>query len=262
MKTFFVAGVLVLLLLTVALASGQVLNVDTSGNVTQAGNLTIQNPGTALLIDLSNSNCAGAGCMTANEFLQFGWDATNSAFQITTKATGTGTGRNIEITPSGSSTSYVANTSGGFTNGKWTVGSSGIFTLYDNVTTAGIGTAAVVGVTDLTNQSASFTATNIVPSTPAAGHYEIRYYADITSACTTGSATWTFVFSWSDATSARTLTTALNVGTSLSATSYIEGVIPLYAQNGSAISVTETRSPVCGSGTPHFDIHADVVWTV
>jgi hypothetical protein len=261
MKNSFVAGIV--LLIGTSLASAQVLNVDTSGNVTQAGNLTIEDPSTALLIDLSNSNCSGVNCGTANEFLQFGWDGTNSAFQITAKATGTGAIRNIEITPSGSSTNYTfVNTTGSFTNGKLTVGSSGIFTLYDNVTTAGIGAATVVGVTDIVNQTSNNSG-NIVTSTSAAGHYEIRYYADVATPCTTGSTTWTFTFGWTDAsaTARSSPNIALTISTAQTSSAYISGVLPIYAASGSAISYTETHTPLCSSGTPKFDLHAEVVWT-
>lgn len=260
MKKFFVA--VTLLFLTTASVNAQVLRVDTSGNVIQNGNLTIQNPGTALAIDLSNSNCSGANCGTANEYLQFGWDSTNSDFQISTAASGTGVARNIEITPGGSPTSYVANTSGGFTNGKWTVGSSGTFTLYNNVATAGIGTASVVGVTDITNQTGNNSG-NIVASTAVAGHYEIRYYADVATPCTTGSTTWTFTFSWTDA-STTTRTTpniTLTISTAQTSSAYVNGVLPIYAGSGTAISYSETHSALCGSGTPKFDLHAEVVWT-
>jgi hypothetical protein len=258
MKTLSVAAVL--LLFTAAFSNAQVLNVDTSGNVTQAGNLVIQDPGNAQVIDLSNSNCSGTNCGTANEYLQFGWDSTNLDFQISSQATGTGTSRGIEITPKSAPANYVFDTGGNFGNGKFAVGSAGTVTKYNNVSTAGIGMATVIGVADATGINNTTSAVTIATPT-ASGHYEIRYYADASTVCTSGSSTWSITLNWQDVSAARSVTSAtFSIGTSQAVGSFTSGSYPIYAAASNAITITATRNSSC-SAVAKIDVHAEVLWT-
>ncbi len=76
------------------------------------------------------------------------------------------------------------------------VAAGGIFTLYDNLTTAGLGFPTVLGVSDVTAQSASQTTVNILASTPAAGNYlgsataSAISYTTTYTACTSGTGTY------------------------------------------------------------------------
>ena len=241
-------------------ALADVVLVDVSGNVTQAGNLTIRNPGTAPVVDLSNSNCLGTGCSTTNEFLQFGWDSTNSDFQISTQTGGTGTGRGIEITPKGASPSYVFDTSGNFGNGKMTVGSGGPISKYNNVSTAGIGVPAVIGVADSTGLNNTTSAVTI--ATPsAAGHYEVRYYLDASTVCTSSTSNWSVTIAWQDASAARSQTSAmLSIGTSQMAGYFLSAATPIYSAASQPITITATRNSSC-SAVAKVDVHAEVLWT-
>ena len=120
-------------------------------------------------------------------------------------------------------------------------------------TTTGCSGGGAVGSSDVTGQSTSQTST-AVATAPGAGNYNLRYYADVNTACTTGANTVSFTLSWTDATAARTLQTgSLPMGSSTSA-SYITGEIPIRVASGN-VTYTSTVSGSCGSGTSEYDVH-------
>ena len=140
------------------------------------------------------------------------------------------------------------------------VNTGGIFTLYDNLTTAGLGFATVLGVSDVTAQSASQTTVNLLASTPAAGHYLIRLYMDQNALCTTGQGSAYATVSWTDASHAHTaLTVPLTLANTAisSANGFVDAAIPVWSATASAISYTTTYT-ACTSGTGTYDLHAEV----
>jgi hypothetical protein len=138
--------------------------------------------------------------------------------------------------------------------------SSGAFTTYDGITTAGLGLVAVEGVSDVTAQSTSQTTVNLLASTGAAGHYLVRIYLDQNALCTTGTGSVYATVAWTDATHAHTaLTVPLTLAnTSISsANGFIDAAIPLWSSTSSSISYTTTYA-ACASGTGTYDLHAEV----
>ena len=145
-------------------------------------------------------------------------------------------------------------------NANDTVASGGIFTLYDNLTTAGLGFATVLGVSDVTGQSASQSTVNILSSTPAAGHYLVRLYLNQNAVCSTGTGNVYATVSWTDAVHAHTaVTVPLTLITTAVSTAngYVDAAIPLWSATSSAISYTTTYT-ACTSGTGTYDLHAEV----
>jgi hypothetical protein len=158
-----------------------------------------------------------------------------------------------DLLTGGGSQAAVANTND-------QVAAGGIFTLYDNLTTAGLGFATVLGVSDVTAQSASQTTVNILASTPAAGHYLVRLYVDQNALCTTGTGSVYATVSWTDATHAHTaLTVPLTLANTAisSASGFVDAAIPLWSATASAISYTTTYT-ACATGTGTYDLHAEV----
>jgi hypothetical protein len=138
--------------------------------------------------------------------------------------------------------------------------SGGIFSLYDNLTTAGLGLDTVLGVSDVTAQSASQSSVNLLASTPAAGHYLVRIYLDQNGLCTTGTGLAYATVSWTDATHAHTAQTVplTLANTSISSPNgYIDAAIPLWSATASAITYTTTYT-ACTTGTGTYDLHAEV----
>ena len=141
--------------------------------------------------------------------------------------------------------------------------SSGAFTTYDGITTAGLGVDVVEGVSDKTAQSASLTTQNLIASTGAAGHYQVRIYLDQSALCTTGTGLVYATVSWTDASAAHTATTVplTLANTSISSSNgFIDAAIPLWSAASSAISYTTTYT-ACATGTGTYDIHAAVTRT-
>lgn len=145
-------------------------------------------------------------------------------------------------------------------NANFVIGSGGNATTYDGATTAGLGLATVLGVSDVTAQSASQSSVNLIASTSAAGHYLVRLYLSQNGLCTTGTGAVYATVSWTDAHNAHTAQTVpltlANTAIS-SANGYIDAAIPLWSATSSAISYTTTYT-ACTSGTGTYDIHAEV----
>lgn len=135
-----------------------------------------------------------------------------------------------------------------------------VVTSYAGLTTAGLGLTTVLGVSDVTAQSASQTTVNLLASTPAAGHYLVRLYVDQNALCTTGTGSVFATISWTDATHAHTAQTVpltlANTAVSTPA-GYIDAAVPLWAASASAISYTTTYA-ACATGTGTYDLHAEV----
>jgi hypothetical protein len=145
-------------------------------------------------------------------------------------------------------------------NGNVVISSGGVATTYDGLSTAGLGLDAVLGVSDVTAQSASQTTVNLLASTSAAGHYLIRLYLDQNALCTTGTGLVYATVTWTDATHAHTAQTVplTLANTSISSPAgFIDAVVPLWAAASSAISYTTTYT-ACATGTGTYDLHAEV----
>jgi fibronectin-binding autotransporter adhesin len=135
--------------------------------------------------------------------------------------------------------------------------SSGLLTTIDGLTTAGTGVPITEAVSNVTAQSSSQSTVTLATS-PAAGSYAIRYYADMSTACTTGSDLVSFQFNWTDGTNARVLTTGtLTLGAAQTTGSYLSGVIPIYVGSGN-VTYASTVTGACATGTSAYDIHASL----
>jgi hypothetical protein len=145
-------------------------------------------------------------------------------------------------------------------NANLVLGSGGNYSIYDGMTTAGVGLDTVLGVSDVTSQSASQTSVNLLASTPAAGHYLVRLYLDQSALCTTGTGLVYATVSWTDATharSAQTVPLTLANTTNSTTAGFIDAAIPLWSATTSAITYITTYS-ACASGTGTYDLHAEV----
>ena len=146
------------------------------------------------------------------------------------------------------------------TNANAQMNTGGILTEYAGLATAGLGEATVLGVSDVTAQSASQSTVNLLASTSSAGHYLVRIYLDQNALCTTGTGSAYATISWTDATHAHTAQTVplTLANTSISsANGFIDAAIPLWAAASTAISYTTTYS-ACATGTGSYDLHAEV----
>lgn len=146
------------------------------------------------------------------------------------------------------------------TNVNDTLSAGGIFTLYDNITTAGLGIPVVEAVSDVTGQTASQSSVNLVASTGSAGHYIVKIYIDQNALCTTGTGNVYATVSWTDASHAHTATTVpLNLITTAvsSPNGYVDATIPLWSAVSDAISYTTTYT-ACTTGTASYDLHAEL----
>lgn len=115
------------------------------------------------------------------------------------------------------------------------------------------GGSVTIGASDVTAQATSQGSTTIATA-PGAGNYNLRYYADVNTACTTGSNSVTFTANWTDATLARSLTTGSLTFASSTAASYLSGEIPIRVASGN-VTYTSTVTGACGSGSSSYDVH-------
>lgn len=119
-----------------------------------------------------------------------------------------------------------------------------------------INQTGVVARSDVTNQSTSQSAVTLLTSPPV-GTYELHYYADVSTLCTTGQNELLFTFNWSDATAARALTSGVLEMPSASTTGlFLSGVIPMYVGSGN-LTYSSTVTGTCATGTSTYDVH---VW--
>lgn len=135
-----------------------------------------------------------------------------------------------------------------------------LFSTYDSLTTAGLGLATVLGVSDVTSQTASQSTVNLIASTGAAGHYTVRLYMDQNALCTTGTGSVYATVNWTDASHAHAATTVpLNLITTAvsSAYGFVDAAVPLWAASSTAITYSTTYA-ACATGTASYDLHAEV----
>jgi hypothetical protein len=138
--------------------------------------------------------------------------------------------------------------------------SSGMFTTYDGLTLVNLGIPTDLGTSDVTAQSTSQSSVTLL-SSPTAGHYFVKYYADQNATCTTGANTVSFTFNWTDGSNARSLTTGnLPLGSSQATSNYLEGSFDIWV-GSSNVTYTSTVSGACGTGTSSYDIHAEALRT-
>jgi hypothetical protein len=141
--------------------------------------------------------------------------------------------------------------------------SGNLFTNYGGSALVGRGVPSILGVANVTGSSATIGTTNLVASTPAAGHYRIQFYVDQGTACsnaTAGSVLTTI--SWTDATAARVNTNNMLFTTSGSTTgpagtAWVASTINVWAASASAITYATTYT-ACTTGTATYDLHAAV----
>jgi hypothetical protein len=107
---------------------------------------------------------------------------------------------------------------------------------------------------NVTGQTSSQSAVTLATS-PSAGLYHLRYYADQNATCSSG-ATVYFTFNWTDGTNARSLNTGtLSLGSSQLGSGYLSGTFPVYVNSGN-VTYSSTFS---GSATCSYDVHAVLV---
>src|SRR5208283_3341333 len=102
----------------------------------------------------------------------------------------------------------------------------------------------------LTGLSANHGPDNIA-TTPAAGHYEIKFYSHVLAPCTTGSYTVKYTLAWTDPGLARQIQTgSLTIAATQIASSFLSGVQPIILASGSpTIQTAVTGTCSTGSGT-------------
>lgn len=119
-----------------------------------------------------------------------------------------------------------------------------------------INQTGIVARSDVTAQSTSQSAVTLLTSPPV-GIYELYYYADVNTLCTTGQNELSFTFNWTDATAAKALTSGVLEIPSASTTGlYLSGMIALYVGSGN-VTYSSTVTGTCATGTSSYDVH---VW--
>jgi hypothetical protein len=218
----------------------------------------------AKIITKFGTGAVAASDLTTTAVAVFYYDGTDMELQNPQTASSSGTVQD----GGGTTTSGEICTSTGTAhvcgwNGNDIIASGGNFTTYDGMATAGVGLDTVLGVSDVTSQSASQTTVNILASTPAAGHYMVRLYLDQNALCTTGTGVVYATVGWTDATHARTATTVpLTLANTTNSTTlgFIDAAIPLWSATASAITYTTTYTG-CATGTGTYDLHAAIART-
>jgi len=231
---------------TTVLASNDLTTTAIAIFIYDGTDMELANPqtatGTGTVISIATTSPITGGTITTTGTIACGTCVTSAAGLASTDL----------ITGSGSQ--------GVQANANDTVNTGGIFTLYDNLTTAGLGFPTVLGVSDVTAQSTSQSTVNLVASTGFAGHYLVRLYIDQNALCTTGTGNVYATIGWTDATHAHTALTiplTLANGSISSTTGFVDAAVPLWAASSTAITYTTTYT-ACTSGTGTYDLHAEV----
>lgn len=118
-----------------------------------------------------------------------------------------------------------------------------------------------VGDSDVTGQTASQGAVNLVGTVPATAKYRVSYYANQAAVCGSGTVTVLFTFNWVDPRSARSVSSVvLTIGPAQAPiTGSIQGAIPIEALASTAITYTSTLTGSCATGGPaSYDAHIAV----
>lgn len=149
-------------------------------------------------------------------------------------------------------------------SGNTTINTSGLFTKYNSMTTAGQGTSVVLAELDQTGVStANSGSAQTLLTTPAAGLYLVQAYADQSAGCTTvGSGSLNAAIGWTDATHARvSVANWLSIipGTAATGTTtWSSDLQTIWVASGALITITATYV-ACTTGTWTYDLHANVL---
>jgi hypothetical protein len=202
-------------------------------------------PCTTTALSLQYNNGGAFGCLT--EF-------TYASSTITSSAAG-----KVDLSAENSSTSFKVPVFAGATSGADGAVDYDSTAKLTHVRTSGADSivVATIGSSDVLAQSTSQSAVTLA-SAPTAASYAIWYYASQNAVCTTGSNSVNFTFNWTDAGSARSLTTgSLPLGTAQVASGYLSGEFPIFVNSGN-VTYTSTVNGTCASGTSSYDIHASI----
>lgn len=116
---------------------------------------------------------------------------------------------------------------------------------------------AVAGRSTVLAQSTSQSAVTLATS-PVAGEYDIHFYSNLNTPCTTGSNSVSFTFSWTDASNSRVLSTSfLALGTQTTGR-YMSGIVPVHVGSGN-VTYSSAVIGTCTSGTSTYDVD---VWII
>jgi hypothetical protein len=120
------------------------------------------------------------------------------------------------------------------------------------------GVPSIMASGNTTGQSTSL-GTVTLANAPTAGQYTLTYYADQNAVCTTGSNSVSFTFNWTDATSARSVTTGpLTLAAAQTASSFLTGLQPIWVGSGN-VTYSSTVSGTCATGTSTYDVHVTLI---
>jgi hypothetical protein len=237
-----------------------------TGTVQLSDTLNMQDPGTNETVHVSNQNCSGTLCATADEYIQVAWDNTNGAFLLSTQKSGTGTQRPFWLGATGAE-NWGIDTSGEFkpfVDNSKTLGTSsarpsttytyaldmkGLLANYNNVATAGYGATPIRGSVVATAQAAAISTTTAY-AVPATSNALFRISGNIGCTTSSAAATATLTLSWTDTsstvqTAVPTLATCTTLG-SASMTSFTQVI--------QAKLSTNITYAVAIASTPTYDL--------
>lgn len=237
-----------------------------TGTTQLSDTLNMQDPGTNQTVHVSNQNCAGTLCATADEYFQVSWDNTNGAFLLSTQKSGTGTQRPLWFGATGAE-NWGLDTSGEFkpfVDNSKTLGTSsarpsttytyaldmkGLLANYNNVATAGYGIPAIRGSVVATAQAAAISTTTAY-AVPATSNALFRISGNIGCTTSSAAATATLTLGWTDTSSTAqsavpTLATCTTLG-SASMTSFTQVI--------QAKLSTNITYAVAIASTPTYDL--------
>jgi hypothetical protein len=241
-----------------------------TGATLMSNSLTLQNPGTSQTLQLSNGNCSGALCATANEYVNLSYDATNTAFFLQSYKSGTGSTRSLCFGAS-SSEQWCTDSSGEFkpfvdntrTLGTTTLRPSttftyildmkGLLTNYNNVATAGYGQAVIRGSVVATAQVAAISTTTAY-AVPSTSNALFRISGNIGCSASSSGGTATVTLSWTDTSS--TVQTA--VPTLATCTTLGSASMTSFTQLVQAKLSTNITYAVAIANTPTYDLRFTV----
>jgi hypothetical protein len=241
-----------------------------TGATLMSNSLTLQNPGTSQTLQLSNGNCSGALCATANEYVNLSYDATNTVFFLQSYKSGTGSTRSLCFGAS-SSEQWCTDSSGEFkpfVDNTRTLGTTsarpstaftyildmkGLLTNYNNVATAGYGQAVIRGSVVATAQVAAISTTTAY-AVPATSNALFRISGNIGCSTSSAAATATLTLSWTDTSS--TVQTA--VPTAATCTTLGSASMTSFTQLVQAKLSTNITYAVAIASTPTYDLRFTV----
>jgi hypothetical protein len=240
---------------------------NTVSNPTISDTLTMLDPGTSQTINWSNSNCSGAACATANEYVSQTYDGTNGAFLISSQHAGTGVQRPLWLGATGAE-NWGIDTSGEFkpfVDNSKTLGTTsarpstaftyildmkGLLTNYNNVATVGYGATPIRGSVVATAQAAAI-ATTTAYAVPATSNALFRISGNIDCPSATSTGTVFVTLGWTDTSgTAQTGVSGTAACTTLGSLSAISFSQVIQAK----LSTNITYSTTVGGTTPTYDL--------